>query len=524
MKKHAKLLLTLSVIVMAAAIIVNIILFPALITSEQLIYQNVDDNQIHANYIESENGKGVIIVSDIGIDKRNCLILANELKSNGYGVFLFDMPSQGTSEGNIPYHYNEDTILAEQFYNALVVYSQISQIPIENIHIIGYGQGARVALESAAYGYIRPKSMTLAGCSINFSEKLNYDIINYSDDVHISWIEELNDEDFSFPIHVISSPFDDVSSDEDNRILADRIGATYESVGFMPHLLLSKSNRIINSAMEFITETDNNSYEANKLNIVFVLGEIIFWIGLICALYFTDIILKNKTKYNTRSITQVAKMPKGFIKKKLLAYLPAILVGVIMGVGIYHIPYIEIPYKSLFYIVSYGAYAVNLMLLYSFTDFGRNLNKPDKIKSERVYLPFIVFALVLFAVIISQEIFSANPFAIVRKPLWQLALTMLFAIGFYIDSKERRASAFTFADNMALSAVNYLTVWVLPIVFTLLGLYSNAVGAIYNAMYLLCVLMLSRILTTLDCPDYLSAVLKGFLFQFCVFAQMVMFR
>lgn len=495
-----------------------------MLKAEELIYQNVDDEQIHCDYIKSENNKGVIIVGDLTTDKRNYSALVNELVSNGYGVFTFDMPSSGTSEGSIPYRYNENADLAEQFYNALVVYSQVSQIPIENIHIIGYGQGARIALETASYGFIYPKSLTLIGCSINFSQKLNYDIINYSDDIHIDWIEELAEKKFGYPIYVISSSFDDISSTEDNKELANRLSAEYCEVGFTPHSYLSKSPSITKNVVEFVSRIDMTTCTTTTVPVIFAFCDIVFWLSTICAMYFMNVILKNKTKYQTQNIEELPMLPKGFIKKKLGAYGFALPLGIIVGVCIYHIPLVEVAYKNLFFICAYTAYGITLAILYSLTDFGKSLNKPYKPKSERIYLPFGIFALLLLIIALEGAVSSFNPFSIIRKPYWAFALTMLFSIGFYVDAKERKATAFTTKDNFKLTAVNYLTFWILPIVFAAIGLYSNMAYALYSILYFTTVAMFGEVMNTLDCPDYLSSIFKGFLLQFTVFAQTIMFK
>ena len=76
---------------------------------------------------------------------------------------FFDFPSQGGSEGTIPFHSNENTYLAEQFYDAMVSYSQLENMNVSNIHIIAYGSGARAVLQTVSMGFIEPASITLIG-------------------------------------------------------------------------------------------------------------------------------------------------------------------------------------------------------------------------------------------------------------------------------------------------------------------------------------------------------------------------
>ena len=217
-------------------------------------------------------------------------------------------------------------------------------------------------------------------------------------------------------------------------------------------------------------------------------------------------------------------MPKGLIKRKLYAYALALPLGIILGVVLYHIPKISVPYKHLFFICAYSAYGIALCILYSFTDFGKSLNRVPKYVSERIYMPFAVFALVLIFTALSGYISAYNPFYIIRKWPWSIALTALFFIMFYIDSKEKKSAAFTPADEAKLSLVNYLSFIILPVIFALLGLYSNAAVALQNLMYLLIVIHFGKIADTLYCPDYLESFLMAFLAQYVMFAQMVMFK
>ena len=191
MRKHTKLYLCISIIVFIICISLNAYFSIPYYKTESVHFQNVDGNQIGARYSESKNGYGVIIANDFTHDKSELVSIVNMLVQNGYGVFVFDFPSEGESEGYVNFHYKDSSFMAEQFYNAMVVYSQLASLPAEKIHIVGYGEGARAALETVGYNYFSPNTLTLIGCSLNLSEKTDFDIINYVNDRKLDWVSNL---------------------------------------------------------------------------------------------------------------------------------------------------------------------------------------------------------------------------------------------------------------------------------------------------------------------------------------------
>ena len=125
-------------------------------------------------------------------------------------VFIFNLPSHGSSEGYLDINSNSTNMIAEQFYCAFNAYYQLSGLDQSKIHVIGFGSGARAILQTYSYGFIFPKSITLVGCDVNLSSDIQFDIINYSNDREMTW---LSNDQYYFQdtiINIIYSTFDEL--------------------------------------------------------------------------------------------------------------------------------------------------------------------------------------------------------------------------------------------------------------------------------------------------------------------------
>ena len=521
MRKHIKLCLYISLIIFMTCLCANIYYSLPYYGTKPIHFQNVDGNQIGARYAESQNGYGVIIANDLTHDKSELSSVVSELIKNGYGVFVFDFPSEGESEGYINFHYKNSSFLAEQFYNSMVVYSQISSLPAEKIHVVGYGEGARAVLETVGYDYFSPASLTLIGCSLNLSNKTEFDIINYVNDGKAEWISNLKNN-ISCNTHIIYSNIDEVSNEADNEALSKLLLKTSMSkVRLVPHSFLMSSVSVSYSVLEFISEADGFTYRKNSALALRTPIVVVIYAALAFLLYTANILLNMKTKYETAQLKNLPLMPKHFIKKKLYVHVFALPLGILTAAAMYLFS-VKMPYFEIVFFI-YAAYPVLMTLLYTLTDFCNDISIFKREENRSLFrsaAAFIVFAAVMSAISLSgtYSIFSFN-----SKRMWRLIFTFGFGLMFYIDNKERSCVAFTIKENMQVMLANYALFIILPILFLLLGLYNNACVSIMRLALLGMVLLFGEILNKLNCPSYLSSLYKGFIFQMTAFANMMIF-
>lgn len=521
MRKHTKLYLCISIIVFIICISLNAYFSIPYYKTESVHFQNVDGNQIGARYSESKNGYGVIIANDFTHDKSELVSIVNMLVQNGYGVFVFDFPSEGESEGYVNFHYKDSSFMAEQFYNAMVVYSQLASLPAEKIHIVGYGEGARAALETVGYNYFSPNTLTLIGCSLNLSEKTDFDIINYVNDRKLEWVSNLK-RSISCNVHIVYSDMDEISNKADNEALAKLILKTTTSeLKNVPHCFLMRSTSAADAAVDFITKADGTDYNKNELLAFKMPATAVMYIALMFSLYLLNILMNMKTKYDTAQIKILPLMPKSFIKKKLHVHIFALPMGIFTAAALYLLS-LKMPYMEIIFYI-YIAYPILMTILYSFTDFCNEINLFKHEDKGSLCIPTAVF--IGFLIIVSAISYSGtySIFSYNSKIIWRLIFTVAFGLMFYVDNRERNSVAFTLKENLLVLSVNCALFLILPFLFLFAGFYTNAVISGIRLVLLGIVILFGGILNKLNCPTFLSSLYEGFLYQMIAFANMMIF-
>lgn len=498
-------------------------------------FQNLDNIHLSARYLPSQNGKGVIIATDLAHDKSELTSMIYELSNLGYGIYVFDFPSQGNSEGNIPFHYNEKTYLAEQFYCALVSYAQLANMNEKDIHIIGYGTGARAILQTASMGFIQPASMTLIGTDINLTNKIQFNILNFTVDPEIDWIKNLSKYTGGCPINIIAAKADNLSTLKDNEALADllrrdpvngTVGAktntvTYTGNAFSIHYLLMNNVKITQQTVSEIAKTDNLTYLPEDLLKLRILSLLTMFFLLPAFIYIVNIYLK----YTFPDIeTNNANPPENFIKSKLILWIPTIIVLVALPVLLYLIP-INYPYNDIFRLSLFCSYGVLMFIIYKFTNFGNNIGRNffsndglKNVKGGVITGLIMIFLLVLISLSGMFHLFS-----LYSKWLWIAIFTALCMLTFFIDEKERKVLSHSFRDKVFLILINYLGIFIAPFILLAFGMFHTAFMILLMIGVLILVLSLELIFIRINSPIKINAFIKAFIFQLLVFAQSTMF-
>lgn len=576
MRKHSKTILIIASLLFAAAVAFNAFCSSAYYSMENIIFQNTEGNQISASWLEGTNGKGVILVPDIEHDKTEFGPMVAELKDLGYSVFVFDMPGSGASEGSVPFHYNDTTYTAEQFYNALFVFSSTAQIPISDIHILAFGEGARAALYTAYCGFIEPRTMVLAGTAVNLDQRRDYDILNYTNDVQAAWLKDLSASGIFTDICLVASPADTVSSVESSEILKSRldlITRTTETVeekitypgpvldeygqqvyndngepemyppvteyithtevetrpevslittGKVLHPFLAQSREVIADMISYIAAKDGIFYTPSSYCGLRPLFVALIFLLLAVILKAADVLLEEKTKYDTASMRSVGHMPAGFLKKKLIVLAASLPLSTVLAAGVYFISK-KVAYTAIIPAFMIASNGLLLAALYAFTDFGKGIHDDRPARNENYFKGAVAFAamigiLTLISLSGFKNLCSWNVNWFVRA-----IMTVLFAVMFYIDSTEREHAAFTAAEKKKIRLINYSPAFILPILALLVGNINGAVITAGKIFPLITAVLFGEILERLDAPKSLSALCSGFILQMVAFAQLLIY-
>jgi hypothetical protein len=487
-------------------------------------FQNLDNILLSAKYTPSQNGKGVIIATDLAHDKSELTSLVYELTQLGYGVYIFDFPSQGDSQGNVTFHHNSDTYLAEQFYSALVSYSQLADMSVEDIHVIGYGSGARAILQTAALGYLDPASITLIGTDINLTDRIQYNVLNFTVDSSLSWVESITEDTVDCPVQIIASSWDNISTIADNTALADLLGTdNVVTLSGIPHYMLMNSVSVVEQTVEGILAADGSTETLSSLvwlhlRIVSLILAFAFLMGI---LYFVSILLEYRMEQQE---LQKRAFPEHFIRNKLLAWIPALVVMALIPLALYFLP-INYPYNDIFRLSLFVSFGIVMFTLYKFTTFGDNAGQDFfadfGLKNTKGGL---IAGLSFAAVVIALSFSGMTDLLTYRsKWLWIAIFTILCMFPFYVDEKERRIFDTTRKERVLLFAINNLGLLIAPFIFLIVGMYNTAFMCLLMIATLLFVMSIEPVLQKLNSTFRINALVKAFLFQLIVFAQVTMF-
>ncbi len=498
------------------------------ISFRSLYFQNLDNVRLHARFNPGDNGKGVLIAGDMSHDISELKLLAGELKKSGYSVFLFDLPSQGGSLGTVPYRYKTSNYIAEQFYCALVVFAQESGLSVSDIHIVSYGEGARAVLQTACFGYISPRSVTLVGPAVNLSDRADFDIINFTLDTAIEWIGCLDSETFACPVHMVYTSTDEISTVKDNEILSEKLDnglltKTCLKLGF--HSMLMSSASVSMKVCGYLCSLDGIPFAEDRTLYTYVPSQIVCALLFVYLLYKYSVQLRYSDRYAYERVPRIPEMPRKHLIKKMLYWIPAAMIMVLVPCGLYYLP-ISMPYKSIMPVMALSSYGLILSGIYCFGAAEASREEFVMTQSGKTDKKGAILTLALVAAFIALTSFtgSRNLFGFGAEWHWQAALSIIFAVGFYADRSDRKLTAFTMKENICSFAIGYASFAVLPIVLVVLGLFSSAVSALGYVAILFGTVMLGNILDTLKSPPVFTALLQGFIFQMAVFPNMTMFK
>lgn len=518
----------------AAAVLVALMLFnfafsDTYYSMSDVQFQNLDNQMLSAAYSQSSNGKGVIIASDLSHDKGELSNLVYELTKLGYGVYVFDYPSNGLSAGNIPFGIRESDYLAEQFYCALVSFSQLSGLNERDIHIVGYGMGARGILHCASLNLIHPASMSLVGTDLNMSGRLQYDILNFTVDSELEWVKNLSSTTPGCDIHIICSPIDEVSTGKDNELLKTQLSSGISSVAkqntvtldttLTIHSLMMYSSSISKKITSFIAGIDELDYTPQLLLGLRSLSVVVMLGAYIALLVFVSRLFSGK-KFTYKRI----KTPQNFFRDKIIMAFVSVVIMVALACGLYLVP-IRYPYNDIVSLVIFCGYGVLMYILYRYSSFGGGMGKymfvRDRTGKYRISL--LVSAVIALGAGLIAVCGFYNPFSIFIKWDWMIIFSVLCAFTFYMDQMERQILRLDDKGKVMLMIINYLPVIAGFGVMLLIGVYSSAYKMLM--MMLMAVLCVSteEIFRKIGCSTRMTSLFKGFLFTMVVFSQASMF-
>ena len=531
LKSSNRPMILVMIAIILTSLVFNIILTLPYHQMNNVKFQNLDELKLSARYSPSKNGQGVIIVPDLNKEKSQYSELVSLLLKQGYGVYIFDFPSLGNSDGYMTFDYKNNTYLAEQFYTALVSYAQMDKLNEDNIHIISYGAGSRAVLQTASMDFIHPRSMSLVVPEISLDDKLQLNLLNFAQDKSIQWLSDLNNSSGGCNINIYYSNFDEYFNHEDQELLKSLLttSSVNESnirnevestkINFTTHNKINNSYRANNMIVKNLCELDEIEYMPGYIFILRTPSIILFFITLILFMCFY------KTRYAKPNLEKI-KMRNDFIFRKCRALLPTIIILTVIPIAFYYLP---IPYPSfdIFRISCTASFGITLYLLYRFTNYQENIGEHIFISRKSITFRPIAFVGVLFILLVTALYYAGikNYFSLQYGAiLWNIICTTLLIPIFYIDEKESLLIDASLKLKLINRLINFSPIIIFTLIFLVLGQFAQVSIYISSVFCLIIILSLENILVQLKSSTFINCTFKAILFQWLVFTQMTLFN
>ena len=201
-------------------------------------------NGVNLYYLKTGTGEPLILLHGNGGDHRVFLPLIAKLTSH-YTIYAVDSRNHGRSDKTDVYDYN---VMADD------IEALINKLHLKSVNIIGFSDGAIIALLLALRGKEMIKKMALLGVNLKPS-----DFTQQSYQYVLQHYEQTNDPLFKM---MLEQPNIEVSSLTKITIPTLIIGA--ENDIYNPAMFVEVADNIPNSQLKIMTNHDHGSYIINN--------------------------------------------------------------------------------------------------------------------------------------------------------------------------------------------------------------------------------------------------------------------
>ncbi len=559
-KKNLILLISGLVSILLSTILIFISSFHTLGGKEihfNSTYKN-DEVSLSATYFEKKDAKyAVLICPGYSCDRAKWRPMANVFLANNMSVMTFDYSGQGNSFGRIGFDNAKTDEIPKEIDDALTYLHNISSIDYENIILMGHSMGGRSILR-LLYDYnVEGAETTLVKKNIKnvilFSPE-----VNYKHSAQASLFASTDDEN-DYPwkdygpsaikdcnVYLYGSTADDVVSDYDILRISERlIGEKVQEKGaasfsknneYGGKITVGISNGVLHSYQMYSPQF--SQYVINAISDItsisstypsFIISFVyIGWFFALAGIFLTLFSLNSAP-----SIVKEGEIPfeeslpvieneKSFLLRKLLLWLPGLLVGALICSICVVLPFGS-PVMNIPYMCCIAGYGLVLLFFYRKGNFkgtkGKlprpsfkiHSNKKDIIQCVLVSLGIIIFAWY----VLKMSMYNLLPFNI--RQFWLFFATILMSVGYYISSVEgdmlKKANAKPYIVILY-NLIQYVALFLFVLFYLAIQSYSGFIGQIQNLilMYVLTIPLGNFISKKLNNRLY-GSIISAFLFQ-----------
>jgi len=497
--------------------------FP-LLDRQPLALISPEGTPLSATYYPGSVSKGVLLLQGFGADQIMMRSLVRDLTASGAHVFTFDYSGHGASPGALAFDNASTDRLAGQVQSAMAELKRVSGLDDSQIVWMGHSLGARVALQSAVLGPLRPEKLVLLGAQVNLGTNTQSEFFTGTTDSDLAWIRSLGPDTPPVPILLITGAWEDILTVDGAQLLMAKLcGTQIESCGgpsprewilfdALVHNYEVYSPRVISAAQDWLFPED--SFHLSLLGSL----RIVLWSATILGLFLGLIGLLSILPAVPSSPTVTVSAPKKLVWAKLWLWLIALpLSGLVMGL------YVLIPLPSPTFNLIYGGflggYGLLMFLLYRFGRMPGVTGALRKAASRSPALPngwrlAILFNIALFAAVTllyRSGLGMAPPVGV--RFAWVLIFLPLTALGFWLGMLEADALS-SAAPGRPFYRVLSMLISLFPfylylILLLTLGSTSGVLGSLTGLLVLAASILQGEVTRRLSGNPLFAAILQA---------------
>ncbi len=504
------------------------------LSNKEVVKIHIDENEkynggntLYANLYKGDSPYVVMLLGGFSSDQQMMLPLAKMMNDSGLSVMTLDYSGHSKSSGVIGFDNATNGQIPREIGYAIDSVKKELNISEDKIILAGHSMGGRAIIEMLSQDTDNDYAgLILIAPQINYDFNVQSSMFTGVTDSQVEpWASLGKEQITQAPIYLIGSHADDIVSTQSINEIYNRLSLNgtktnteLDMVKTSLHSYEVYSQGVaeyVSCALSVITGEDVGGENLITLRVV------MWFVGAIAMFMLFYSLGKAKEKEPQLGGLELISFNK-FIKRKLLYWLPALLVClVVMSLSV--IAPIGAPAMSLSFIGFIAGYGIILIFVYKrekmkgvtgvlkpFTSDKTSLEKSNIFKAIAV---FVLGGGALMGILYSG---FYSPYPLNYRLVWLIIYTAIMSLHFYISSNEENMlnlANISFMKKVLYNIIQYVPVLVMSVLYLLMKSYSGLIGTIQNLIVLYIAIGIGNCVVKYTHRRWLGAITTAFLFQ-----------